>query len=167
MDILQTLFGQGADPKDLTVLHVCMRTIIIFFAALLIIRLGGKRFLAQRSGFDVLVGFILASTLSRAINGSALLLPTIAVGVLVIVLHRLLGKAAYHSDALSNLIKGCPEHVIKNGKIDREAMARNDLTEGDLIEDVRLQALIDDLARVRDARIERSGEISVIPEQSR
>jgi uncharacterized membrane protein YcaP (DUF421 family) len=161
----QTLLGIGVEPKDYTVLQVCLRTLIIFFAALIMIRLADRRFLARKSGFDTLVGFVLASTLSRAINGSATLLPTIALGFLVIFVHRALAKVAFHSDAFSKLIKGRSEEVIRDGKLNHQVMARYDLTEGDLIEDVRLIAQVDDFAKVRDARIERNGKISVIPDK--
>src|SRR4051812_23777818 len=161
----QLLFGPGVEPKDLTVLHVCMRTLVIFFAALIMIRIGDRRFLARKSGFDTLVGFILASTLSRAIYGSAQLLPTIVLGFLVILLHRILAKIAFHSDAFSKLLKGDSEEVIRDGKLKHSAMAKYDLTEGDLIESVRLQGNLDDFGKVRDARVERNGDISVIPDK--
>jgi uncharacterized membrane protein YcaP (DUF421 family) len=160
----QTLFGIGVEPKDYTIVQVCTRTIVIFFMALVMIRTADRRFLARKSGFDTLVGFILASTLSRAINGSAQLGPTIVVGFLVIFIHRILAKIAFHSDAFSKLLKGRSEQIICNGKLNHEVMARYDITEGDLIEDVRLNALLDDFGKVRDARIERNGQTSVIPD---
>jgi uncharacterized membrane protein YcaP (DUF421 family) len=161
----QALFGVGVEPKDYSVLQVCMRMLVIFFTALVMIRVADRRFLARKSGFDTLVGFILASTLSRAINGSAQLLPTIIVGFLVVVVHRVLAKIAFHSAAFSNLIKGRSEEIIRDGKLNHEVMARYDLTEGDLIEDIRLRALLDDFGKVREARIERNGQLSVIPDE--
>ena len=161
----ETLLGIGVEPKEYTVLQVCMRTLIIFFAALVMIRIADRRFLARKSGFDTLVGFVLASTLSRAINGSAQLLPTIVVGFLVIFIHRGLAKIAFHSDGFSKLIKGRSEEVIRDGKLNHQVMARYDLTEGDLIEDVRLLAQLDDFGKVHNARIERNGQISVIPDK--
>jgi uncharacterized membrane protein YcaP (DUF421 family) len=161
----QALLGLGVEPTEYTVLQVCMRTLVIFSAALVMIRVADRRFLAQKSGFDTLVVFLLASTLSRAINGHATLLPTIALGFLVIFVHRALAKIACHSDAFSKLIKGRAEQVICDGKVNHEVMSRYDLTQGDLIEDVRLMAHLDDFAKVRDARIERNGKISVIPHE--
>jgi uncharacterized membrane protein YcaP (DUF421 family) len=161
----ETLLGVGVEPRNYTVLQVCIRTLIIFFAALIMIRVADRRFLARKSGFDTLVGFILASTLSRAINGSAQILPTIIIGFLVIFIHRGLARVAFHSDTFSKLIKGQPEQVIREGKLNHQVMARYDLTEGDLIEDVRLRAQLEDFAQVRDARIERNGQISVISDK--
>ncbi len=43
----------------------------MFAAALVMVRSGDKRFFARKSAFDVILGFMLASVLSRAINGSA------------------------------------------------------------------------------------------------
>lgn len=162
----QTLFGPGVEPRDVTILQVCMRTLVIFFAALIMVRIGDRRFLARKSGFDTLVGFILASTLSRAINGSAQLLPTIILGFVVVFLHRILAKIAFHSDAFSKLIKGDSDVVILDGKLNRDVMERYDLTHGDLIESVRLQSNLDDFGKVHEARVERSGDISVIPQKA-
>jgi|SRR4051812_15176672 uncharacterized membrane protein YcaP (DUF421 family) len=159
---VQMLFGPGVEPKDLTVVHVCMRTLVIFFAALLMIRVADKRALAQKTGFDALVAFLLASTLSRAINGSAQLPQTIVVGFVIVFLHRGLAKCAFHSQNLSRVIKGRSEQVIRDGKPDQAVMEANDLTHDDLMEDMRLQAQIADLGEVREARIERNGEISFI-----
>lgn len=166
MGTLRTLFGPELDPRDLTLLQVSMRTVVIFFAALVMIRFADKRALAQKTGFDALVAFLLASTLSRAINGSAQILRTIAVGFLIVLLHRALAKIAAHSETFCRLIKGKSEQVIHNGKLNHDVMRRNDLTEGDLMEDMRLQAQIDDFGKVRDARIERNGEISIIPNRN-
>jgi uncharacterized membrane protein YcaP (DUF421 family) len=164
--MINALFGLGVEPKDLTYLHVCMRTLVIFFAALVMVRIADKRFLAEKTGFDAIVGLIIASSLSRAINGSAPLPQTIAIGFLVVFLHRALANAACHSEFFCRLIKGKSEQVIRDGKLIHETMARNDLTEGDLMEDMRLQAQLDDFGKVRDARIERNGEISTIPDRN-
>ena len=161
----ETLLGIGVEPKDYTVLQVCIRTLVIFFAALIMIRIADRRFLARKSGFDTLLGFILASTLSRAINGSAQLLPTIVVGFFVVFIHSGLAKIAFHSDGFSKLIKGQPEEVIRDGELNHAVMARYDLTKGDLIEDVRLLAQLNDFGKVHEARIERNGQLSVIPDK--
>jgi uncharacterized membrane protein YcaP (DUF421 family) len=59
------------------VLQVSLRALIMFIAALIIVRLGSKRFLARKTAFDFILAFMLGSMLSRAINGSAELLPTL------------------------------------------------------------------------------------------
>lgn len=67
----QTLLGLGVEPKDLTFVQVSLRGIIVFLATLIMIRLGHKRSLSRKTAFDAVLIVILASVLSRAINGSA------------------------------------------------------------------------------------------------
>jgi len=62
-------------------------------------------------------------------------------------------------------MKGVPEVIIVNGERRRAAMKRNHISDHDLEEDMRLEAKTEDLAEVRIARIERSGDISFIKKQ--
>ena len=79
MDLIngfKEILGIGLEPKDLTILQVCLRGVLVFFVAIVMVRMGDKRFLARMTAFDAILGFILASMLARAINGSAPLLPS-------------------------------------------------------------------------------------------
>jgi uncharacterized membrane protein YcaP (DUF421 family) len=160
-------FGIGREPGEMTLLQMSARAVVIFLAALVLIRVADKRFLANKTGFDMLFALILGSSLSRAINGAAPLFNTIAVGFVIVLFHRLLAKVAYHSRPVCQLLKGKSEIIIKNGVLDREVMARNDITEADITEDMRIHTNINDFKKVREARIERNGEISVLPMDER
>jgi len=52
--------------------------------------------------------------------------------------------------------------LVQNGKLNRENMRRNHISEHDLEEDMRLSAKIEDLSKIKIARVERSGDISFI-----
>jgi len=147
----------------MTLLQMSARAVVIFFSALVLIRIADKRFLANKTGFDMLFAFILGSSLSRAINGAAPLVNTIAVGFIIVLIHRALARLAYHSRPICQLLKGKSEIIIRDGVLDRAVMARNDITEADITEDMRLKTNINDFKKVREARIERNGEISVLP----
>ena len=67
----QTLLGLSLQPKDLTFVQISLRGITVFLATLIMVRLGSKRSMAHRTPFDAILRVILASVLSRAINGSA------------------------------------------------------------------------------------------------
>ena len=158
-------FGLGVDPNDMTLLQMSLRGVLIFFAALVLIRIADKRFMANKTGFDLLLVFILGSTLSRAINGPSPLFKTIAVGFIVVILHRILAMIACRSTTICRLLKGRSDVLIQDGRLNEEALTRHNLTEADILEDMRLKTTIDDIRKVREARIERNGEISVIPMQ--
>lgn len=114
-DFVSPLLGLGAEPKDLTLIQVCLRGVIVFLATLVMIRLGHKRSLAHKTPFDAVLMVILASVLSRAINGSAAFFATLGGSVVIVFLHRLLALIAYHSHAFGVLIKGAPEAIVEDG----------------------------------------------------
>jgi len=81
--ISDTLLGLGVEPRDLTFLQISLRGIIVIMSALLMIRLGSKRSLAEKTVFDAVLIVILASILARPVNGSAPLFPTIGCGFIL------------------------------------------------------------------------------------
>ena len=156
------LLGLDLEPKDLTFLQISLRGIIVFLATLIMIRLGHKRSLARKTAFDAVLIVILASVLSRAINGSAAFFATLGGSVVIVLVHRMLAFIAYHSHWFGCLIKGSPEVIVENGEMVLETMRINHISKHDLDEDLRLDAKLDDIAKVKVARVERSGDISFI-----
>jgi uncharacterized membrane protein YcaP (DUF421 family) len=158
----ETVLGLSVEPRNLTFVQISLRGIIVFLATLAMVRLGHKRSLSHKTPFDAVLLVILASVLSRAINGSAAFFATIGGGVVLVLLHRLFARFAYYSHRFGILVKGKPDTIVRDGECDFEMMRRNHVSTHDLEEDMRLNAHIDDLPKVRLARVERSGDISFI-----
>ena len=161
-NFLGPLLGLGAEPRDLSFVQISLRGIIVFIATLMMVRLGHKRSLSRKTAFDAVLLVILASVLSRAINGSAAFFATLGGGLVLVLLHRLLAFIAYHSHWFGSLIKGLDEVIVENGQLILPAMRRNHISTHDLEEDMRLSLRDDDVSKVKKARIERSGDISFI-----
>lgn len=161
MELLYSAFGVGQQAHEMTVLQVLLRAVLIFFAALCIVRVADKRFFAKKTAFDVVLGLILASMLARAINGSEQLGPTIAAGFALALLHRLLGYLSCGNPRFAGWIKGYSQVLVTDGKVDRRQAHRHHISEDDLLEELRLDG-VDSADKVESARLERSGEISVI-----
>src|SRR4029450_7039295 len=138
--LLQTLLGLGVEPKQLTFLQVSVRGVIVFIAALIMVRLSSKRSLAEKTAFDAVLVVIIGSMLARVINGSEAFLPTLGTGFVLVLLHRLFGLAAYYSHAFGILVKGEPVVLVLNGMLDHKNMRWNQISEHDLQEDMRLEA---------------------------
>jgi uncharacterized membrane protein YcaP (DUF421 family) len=158
----EALLGLGVDPKDLTFTQISLRGIIVFLVTLATVRLGHKRSLSRKTPFDAVLLVILASVLSRAINGSAAFFATLGGGVVLVLLHRLFAYLAFYSHGLGILVKGKPDVIMRDGQCDFRTMRRNHVSTHDLEEDMRLSAHTDDVSTIRLARIERSGDISFI-----
>jgi uncharacterized membrane protein YcaP (DUF421 family) len=149
------------EPKEMTLAQIALRGVIIFVAAVIMVRLGDKRFLSKKTAFDAILGFILASMLARAVNGSAAFWPTIAGGFVLVGLHRLIGLVSRHAHWFGELVKGSSDLIIRDGQLHEQAMKRNHFSTRDLEEDLRLNG-VERPEEVRLAYVERNGDISVI-----
>jgi uncharacterized membrane protein YcaP (DUF421 family) len=161
-NFLNPLLGLGTEPKDLSFLQISLRGVIVFVVTLIMVRLGHKRSLSRKTAFDAVLLVILASVLSRAINGSAAFFATLGGGFVLVFLHRLLALLAYHSHWFGILIKGQPDVIVDDGEFVWPTMRRNHVSTHDIEEDMRLSLRTDDISKVKKARVERSGDVSFI-----
>jgi uncharacterized membrane protein YcaP (DUF421 family) len=84
--------GIGQMSWNLKFGQIALRGIIVFFATLIMVRAGDKRLISHKTAFDAVLGFLLASMLARAVNGSGPFWATLGGGFILIGLHRLLGS---------------------------------------------------------------------------
>lgn len=161
---IRTALGLGIEPKMLTFLQIALRAIIVFIAALIIVRLAGdRRFGGRYSDFDIILSITFGSMLSRAINGSAPFWVTIGAGFVVVGMNRLFALVTARSRRLSQIISGNPLILIQDGKIQPDNMKRAHISQAELIASLRSNAHLSDPQAVKVARLERSGKISIIP----
>jgi uncharacterized membrane protein YcaP (DUF421 family) len=159
---ISAVLGLGRDAAALTFTQISLRGVIVFVAALVIVRCGDRRFLSQKTAFDAVLGFILASMLARAVNGTAAFFPTLGGGFVLVMLHRALASWSRRSHALGLLIKGRSDVIIRDGTLDESLARRNRLSEHDLLEDIRLNGNVRDMRDVALAVFERNGDLSVV-----
>lgn len=160
---LKDLLGLGVQPSELTFIQVSLRGVIVFIASLAMLRLGNKRFLSKMSAFDAILGFILASMLARAVNGSSAFFPTLGGGFVLVAFHRLIARLSFLSDRFGNLVKGKAQTIVTTGESDRRMMARVDISEKDLLEEARLNGQVMRIEDIQLATLERNGQVSVVP----
>jgi uncharacterized membrane protein YcaP (DUF421 family) len=131
---LQALLGVGADPEP-GAGAMALRSVVVYAVTLVLVRLGSRRLLAKPSAFDVIVAIMLGSIMSRAINGSAPLVPTLVAGAVLLLMHWAFAMLAVRMHWLSVSLKGTRIALVHD----------------------------DDPSKVQAAYMERSGAISVIP----
>lgn len=160
-EILDTVFG--LHEQTLTWWQMSARAVGVFFAALFIIRIGSHRIFGKNTAFDIILGIIYGSVLSRAITGNSPFWPTLAAAFTLVMLHKALAMIAYHSNfGFGNLIKGRPQLLVKDGKLQEKEMRDNSVTKSDLLEALRSSGATTDLDKIDVAYLERSGSISII-----
>ncbi|MBS7566044.1 DUF421 domain-containing protein [Mucilaginibacter sp. Bleaf8] len=159
MEWIDVLFGEG---KDLNVLQMCSRALMVFFIALLLIRLSGRRTFGKRSAFDNTLAIILGAVLSRAVAGASPFIPTVCCSLLLVLLHRLLAWLSVKNEWINRLLKGDTIPLYKDGEIKQDNLSRSLVSRQDIMSDLRLKANTNSLTDVDEINMETSGEVSVI-----
>lgn len=143
--------------------QLVLRTIFVYATALFLIRIAKRRFMGGFTTFDILIGFIVGSVLSRAITGSIRFLDMIVVVLVLIVLHWILATITYHFDRVGSIVKDSERELIKDGEMQEEAMRRSKIGKNDLLEALRKGGNVEKPENVKSAYLERDGSITVIP----
>lgn len=165
-DIFYWMIGADEDFSKLSYLQMTLRTIIVYGVALIMIRIGKRRFLGGYSAFDILMGFVVGSIMSRAITGRESFFSAILVILTLMAIHYAISYLTYHFSDASKFIKNSERQLIKNGEVDREAMMLSKLGDNDLLQALRQKGGVESIDKVESAFLERDGSITVIPKKS-
>ena len=156
---LEAFVGLGGE--DITWLQMSVRAVLIFLFGVVLVRLAGKRAFGSWSALDIILSIILGSSLSRALTGNAPFVQTLVAMTVLVLLYRLTAAGTARAPFLGTLVKGQAARLIRDGEVDRAALRRHRLGDHDLEEALRSSG-VDDPAQVREAWIERGGQISVL-----
>lgn len=161
---ISDVLGLGVD--NLSIWQIGLRGFIIYVTAILLVKIGEKRFMGKNTAFDMILGIILGSVLSRAITGNAPFFPTIGAGLVLVGVHWLFSVISFRSDWFGTLIKGSARVLVEDGEILWDNMRRSHISRKDLEMALYTTGRVTELAQVKTARFERSGDISVIPREN-
>lgn len=157
--------GNEVEPF-LPVWQLVLRTVVIYVVALLIIRVGKRRFMGSYTTFDILLGFVVGSILSRTITGSVQLIDMVFIVGTLVLLHWIIATASFYSERFSHLVKNSPRKLVIDGELQKDAMQKSKIGEKDLMQALREEANIETIDDVKNAYIERDGNITVIPKKN-
>jgi uncharacterized membrane protein YcaP (DUF421 family) len=149
-----------------------VRTLAVYVFLLVGLQLAGKRELGQLNPFDLVVLLLLSNAVQNAIIGDDNSLVGGIVGaVTLLVANFLIVRFLYRHPKLDSLVEGSPEVLMLDGEVRHEGLEHNLITVPELEAAARRQG-IEDLGRVRCARLEIGGTISFVmkdpsPEESR
>ncbi len=152
----------GLDSDSLSIWQMMLRALVVYLIAIVMVRLGDKRFFGKHTALDVILGFMLGSILSRAITGSSPFVPTLAAGMVLVIMHWGLAVTAYRWSRFGTLVKGSKRQLVLDGEIQWEQMKAGQISQEDLLTAVRAAGSGEDLDQVAAAFLERSGDISVL-----
>jgi uncharacterized membrane protein YcaP (DUF421 family) len=161
-ELLDTLFGFEVDSHTISALQIAVRSVLVFFAALALLRLSGQRTFGGNTAFDMVIKIMLGAVLSRAVVAASPFGGTLLAGLVLVGLHRLLAWASFRSETVSRWVKGDAVLLAEHGQPRPETLAQHNLTHNDLLEGLRDSGNVASLADTEAVRLERNGSISVV-----
>ncbi len=139
-----------------------VRAAVVYLFLLVLLRIAGKRQVGQMAPFDLVLLLILSNAVQNSMNGGdnsitgGLVLAACLVG-----LNFLVGWLTYNSKWLEGLVEGRPYVLVHNGKVDRRAMRRAQMTYHELEAALRAEGHAGP-ADVHFALLENNGRITVV-----
>jgi len=150
------------DGKDLSVLQMSLRAMLVFVIALVLIRVSGRRSFGLHAPLDNIIVILLGAILSRAVVGASPFGPVIGATVIIVVMHRLFGLVISRHSRLARGIEGEKIGLYENGRFIHENMSRCMVSPEDIAYAVRKALQQDDLYSVKRIYMESNGEITVV-----
>ncbi len=140
-----------------------MRTIILYTALILSIRLMGKRQIGQMEPSEFVVAMLVADLAAIPMQNNAIPLVNGLVPILTVMgLELILSYLSLKSIRLRKLLCGKPVILIDNGKIVQENLRRTQVTLDELSGHLREKDVLD-IQTVQFAILETNGNLSVFP----
>jgi len=143
-------------------MDIVLRASVMFFALFLLVRIMGKRELAQMTSFELIVLVVFGDLVQQGVThndfsltGAILAISTMGFWALV------LSWLTFSSRKLESVLDGEPRVIVCDGQIVKENLRRDRLTHAEILSEMRL-AGIGKLSDVAWAILEPRGKMSFI-----
>ncbi len=145
---------------------IFIRTVIIFIATLIVMRLMGKRQIGEMQPYELVITLIIAdlACIPMADTSIPLLYGVIAI-LSVYFLHQIICLIDLNFPAAKAVVSGIPSVVLNKNGIDDSELKKNNLDVTDLIESLRVEGYFS-LDAVDYALYEAEGTFSALPKRN-
>lgn len=153
--------GHSLFHVDLSLTEKVVRTVLVYLALAVLLRLAGKRDLAQLNSFDLVVMLLLSNVVQNAVIGpdNSLLGGLIGAAVLVAI-NAVVVRLSAASRPLASLFEGNETTLVSDGKYDDRALRREGLRQADVDAALKRQGA-SDVSQVATATLGSGGAVVV------
>lgn len=146
--------------------NLVIRTTVLYFYLICIMRLLGKRHLGQLEPVDLVIALMISelATLPMEDNRIPLIYAIVPITTLVI-LQITTSVIELKSEKLRSLLNGDPSILVRDGKVDIQELRHLRYNLDDLLEELRLKGYFN-LNEIHFAIMETNGNISIMPKNS-
>jgi uncharacterized membrane protein YcaP (DUF421 family) len=145
----------------LSVAEKLIRPVIVYLVLVALLRLFGKRELAQLNPFDLVVLLSLSNTVQNAIIGDDNSITGGVIGAFsLLAINWLVVRLLFRSKRLTRALEGHSTTLIRNGQVDPRALEKESLTREELLAVIHKQGF-EHLHEVRCCELEPNGTFYV------
>ncbi len=142
--------------------HFPLRAVAVYVLVMVLVRASGKRAVGQFTPFDLVLLILLGNAVQNGLNGGDNSLTGAALlAVCLIALNYAVALVAARSPGARKLIEGEPVILARDGKVHRDVLRQQLVSNADFHEAMR-EAGCTDIERIRVATLETNGRISIV-----
>ncbi len=144
------------------ILIIIASTAIVYIVVLAVVRVIGKKNLAQLGVTDIIFIILIGGVFSDAMLATHNLLPgALVAGITLTALNKAFNVAMYRFPKFRSLIEGNPAVLVHNGILNHKEMKRNQVTKFDIEQAAREHGKAS-IADIKLALLEVDGKISIL-----
>jgi uncharacterized membrane protein YcaP (DUF421 family) len=145
-------------------MELVFRTLAVYLIVLVLVRLSGKRTLAEVSAFDAVLLLIISEATQQALLGEDYSVTgAVIVVAMLIGTDHVLDVAEWKFDRISKLSQSIPLVLVADGTPIEEHLQKSHVGLDDVMAKARTAQGLERLEQIKYAVLEESGGISIIP----
>ena len=145
----------------LPILEKLLRPVIVYVVLILLLRVFGKRELAQLNPFDLVVLLSLSNTVQNAIIGDDNSVSGGVIGAVgLLSINWIVVRVLFRSAKLTRMLEGRSAVLVREGKIDFHELKKESLTREELLQVIHKQGF-EDFDQVRKCQLDPNGTFYV------
>jgi len=141
--------------------ELILRAVIIYVFVFVLLRMLGKKHVGEMAPFDLVILLILSEAVQNALvaDDKSVTGGLVVAGTLFGISH-LIGYVTWKNKRAERFFDGAPRVLVRHGRIDRAAMAEEQITHAELLEALRQEGCTT-VTKVRYAVLENDGAITI------
>lgn len=143
-------------------LNLVIRGVVVYFSVLVLLRVGGKKQIGQMGPTEFVAVLLISNAVQNAMNaGDNSLVGGLILAATLVFLSCTISYATYKFKSAEVFFEGAPAILIHHGKMIRENLIKEPISENDLYQLIRRQGLWD-ISEIKTAILESDGGLTII-----
>ncbi|WP_426506250.1 DUF421 domain-containing protein [Serratia proteamaculans] len=144
-------------------MEIVMRTLAIYFALYIVLKIAGNRTLLRMTSFDFILLLIISEATQQAMLPDDLSVTSAIIAIVTLFsIDILFSFIKTYNPFIDRFMDGSPIILVENGKLLQWRMKKVHLTVDDILEIARNKQGVERLEQIKFAILEKNGDVSII-----